>query len=617
GYTTGYASCEITVSAYPILDIFMPSVPWRMFRFDLNRTGFSNSTAPSTSSILWNYTVGTEIHSSASVVDGKVFFGARDGKIYCLDENTGIVLWEYTTGASPWGVCSSPAVVGSRVFVGSGDKKLYCLNATTGKLLWDFSTQGEVYSSPAVARGKVFFGSCDGKLYCLNESTGNIVWSFSTGNEIYSSPALSQGNVFIGTGSDIEHTVHKIYCVNEDTGTLVWSYNCGDAVISSPAVGDGKVFFGSIDSKVYCLNATTGEHVWNYSTGAPIWSSPAIANGKIFIGSLDDILYCLNATTGECLWDYSTGDDVYSSPAVAESKVFIGSRSGIIYCLDEDTGAVIWNYTTGFSVHGITSSPVVADGKLFVGSCDGKFYCFGKVTRSPLSVSLHVEPSSIYSNESSMVTVHVTSNNLPVAGAYVTLLASVGTLSPAIGVTDELGNFTSTYLAPPVTFTQDYTIKAVATKTGYFTGENTTKITLLSTTLPTLTVSLSLKPSSVRFGKTSVVTVYVSHENTKISNATVSISATSGSLSRLSGVTDENGTLTVTFTAPITLLDGDCILNAVATKPGYAPGQATANVLVKGIWLYATLVAIALLDLGLFALILRRRRFKKTDFRRQ
>ncbi|MEW6070375.1 MAG: PQQ-binding-like beta-propeller repeat protein, partial [Candidatus Thermoplasmatota archaeon] len=446
GYLEGLGSCKIT-----IIPIFMPFIPWKMFRFDLSHTGFSNSAAPTISSVLWSYTVGNEIHSSAAVAEGKVFFGARNGKIYCLEKDTGIVFWEYMTSVSTWGVCSSPAVIDGKVFVGSCDKKLYCLNATTGKLVWDFSTESEIYSSPAVTHGKVFFGSCDGKLYCVNESTGNIVWSVLVGDEIYSSPAVSQGMVFIGTGSETQHTVNKIYCMDEDTGRVIWSYKCGDAVISSPSVVDGKVFFGSVDSKVYCLNATTGEHIWNYSTGAPIWSSPAIANGKVFIGSLDDVLYCLNATTGECLWNYSTGDDIYSSPCLAESKVFIGSRDGVIYCLNEDSGAVIWNYSTGFSVHGITSSPVVADGKLFVGSCDGKFYCFGKIIQPLLSVSIQVHPSAVYSNESSIVTVWVTSNNLPVFEAQVTLLVSVGSLSPATGMTDSIGKFTSTYLSPLVT----------------------------------------------------------------------------------------------------------------------------------------------------------------------
>ena len=81
-------------------------------------------------------------------------------------------------------MCSSPAVVDGKVYVGSYDNKVYCLNAATGAFIWSYTTGDYVYSSPAVADGKVYVGSGDDKVYCLNAATGAFIWSYTTGGDV-------------------------------------------------------------------------------------------------------------------------------------------------------------------------------------------------------------------------------------------------------------------------------------------------------------------------------------------------------------------------------------------------------------------------------------------------
>jgi len=60
---------------------------WPMFHHDLTHTGYSASTAPS-SVLTWYYTTGSAVLSSPAVVDGLVFVGSRDNKIYALNATT-------------------------------------------------------------------------------------------------------------------------------------------------------------------------------------------------------------------------------------------------------------------------------------------------------------------------------------------------------------------------------------------------------------------------------------------------------------------------------------------------------------------------------------------------
>jgi len=61
---------------------------WWMFRHDLRHTGYSTSTVPDTSNVLWKYATGGWITSSPAVADGKVYVGSYDNNIYCLDADT-------------------------------------------------------------------------------------------------------------------------------------------------------------------------------------------------------------------------------------------------------------------------------------------------------------------------------------------------------------------------------------------------------------------------------------------------------------------------------------------------------------------------------------------------
>jgi len=333
---------------------------WTMFRHDLQHSGYSTSTAPSTNQTQWIFTATSDVYSSPAVADGKLYIGASDGRVYCLNAATGALIWSYKTGSD----ARSPAVADGRVYVGSWDDKVYCLDAATGASLWNRTTGGAVVSSPAVTGGRVYVGSYDGKVYCLNAATGASIWSYSTGGQVWSSPAVVEGKVYVGSRNG------SLYCLNAVAGTLSWSYATGGDVYSSPAVVAGRVYVGSDDSKVYCVNASDGAHIWNCTTGDNVQSSPAVADGKVFVGSLDGRVYCLDAENGAFIWNYTTGN-VYSSPAVADGKVFVGSPNKF-YCLNAADGALIWSYATG----NVYSSPAVVDGVVYVASTSRTVYAF-------------------------------------------------------------------------------------------------------------------------------------------------------------------------------------------------------------------------------------------------
>jgi len=360
---------------------------WSMFHHDQLHTGYSSSAAPTTNNVLWSFSTNDDVYSSPTIIDGKLYIGSDDQKIYCLDAEDGHELWNSSVGGEVWE--SSPAVANDMVFIGGGNT-FYCFNAENGSTIWSYQTGGSIRSSPVVVNDRVYVGSWDRKVYCFDADTSDgedegyddlleppivnydLIWIFETGNLVDCSPAVYDNKVFIGSNDK------KIYCLNAINGSEIWNFATGGNVFSSPAIANDKVYVGSYDHKLYCIDVTTGLENWSFTTGDRVASSPAIHDGKVYVGSNDGNVYCLDALTGESSWDspLETGGNVFSSPAIADNKVYIGSGDNKIYCLYANNGTEIWNYATGASVD---SSPAVYDGKVYIGSLDNTVYCFGEV----------------------------------------------------------------------------------------------------------------------------------------------------------------------------------------------------------------------------------------------
>jgi len=331
--------------------------------------------------IAWVASTGSHIVSSPAAVNGTIYVGSGDNKLYAFSAVTGATLWSASTGNS---IDSSPAVANGIVYVGSDDGKLYAFNASTGALLWTASTGNAIQSSPAVANGAVIVGSADGTLYAFNASSGAPLWSTATSGLIYSSPAIADGFVYVGSSDG------HLWGFHADTGVARLRLSLS-GVYSSPAVANDIVYVGSFDNNLYAVEPFFGRVLWAAATSGPIFSSPAVANGVVYLNS-DDTLYAFDAETGASAWSAPIHQNsqsspqsahqrttsppftlAYSAPAVANGVVYVGSTDTNIYAFDALTGAALWSATTGDA---IVSSPTVADGFVYVGSNDGRLYAF-------------------------------------------------------------------------------------------------------------------------------------------------------------------------------------------------------------------------------------------------
>lgn len=311
-FSCQFGSYEIPVHFYCAKE---KETSWPMFKGTKDRKGESQAkTGIEKPKLLWSYQDGSAAESSCAIYEGRVYTGFYDGKMICLELETGKKVWEFQAKGA---IYSSPLVFCKRVYFGSWDKNIYCLDAKTGKVLWIFATNGEVWSSPLEVNGAIYIGSDDGNLYCINGANGELIKTIKAGSPIRSSPAYSSHIVFATTGGAVRG-------ISRDT--TIWTYETGEYINSTPCLAYSKVFFGTWGKKVVALNSD-GKFAWTQNTEEYVESSPSASKGAIYIGSNDFNFYCFDSQSGRQAWKFRCEERKITSSAAIDqdNKIFVGT----------------------------------------------------------------------------------------------------------------------------------------------------------------------------------------------------------------------------------------------------------------------------------------------------
>jgi outer membrane protein assembly factor BamB len=273
----------------------------------------------------WKKDFGRCTASSPHVADGVVYQPLMDpspcakhnesapGFMVAMDAETGQVLWRFKAGV----IETPPLLVDGILYFGSWDRKVYALDIQTQKPIWTYETSGQVKDGPAFADGTIFIGSYDGKVYALHSRTGKLRWKAAAQSRLgghgnwYATPAVAYGRVFIG------NTDGKMYAFGAKSGKLLWVKSTGGYIYSSAAVWEKTVYAGSYDGRFYAFDAATGDVRWSFPAGGPISGAPTVMAGAVYFSTFKDRTFALDAKSGKRLWKFNDGQ---YSPLVADEK---------------------------------------------------------------------------------------------------------------------------------------------------------------------------------------------------------------------------------------------------------------------------------------------------------
>ncbi len=375
--------------------------------------GRSDQIDPATTKhIKWIAKLGSNTYGNPTVADGRVYIGTNNdtprnpkyksdrSNIYCLDEQTGDLLWQLSApklGAGKvgdWeylGICSSPTVDGDRVFFVSNRCEVICLD-----------TEGMANGNDGPFKDEGRYAAGAGKPPIeIGPKDADIIWLYDMAGElgvfphnITSSSVLVVGDrVYANTSNGVDYS-HKhiinprapaLIVLDRNTGQLVGEETAGisrrilHGNWSTPTRGTvgGKqlVFFGAGDGSCYAFDAVPVPaddglpiltEQWRLDCNPPDYRSKDGAPVR-----------------------YPTADgpsEIISTPVFHDGRVYVaigqdpehGEGRGALTCINADPAGhavgngLIWRYT---DLNRAIATVSVTDGLLYIADYAGVVHC--------------------------------------------------------------------------------------------------------------------------------------------------------------------------------------------------------------------------------------------------
>jgi outer membrane protein assembly factor BamB/predicted phosphohydrolase len=228
----------------------------------------------STGSLLWKVAVSRPVMSEGITEGNFVYIGGGDRSFCKINAETGKVVWQFT-GIEGL-IQGKPVISDASVLFGAWDTYFYCLDKNSGALIWKWSngksqklySPGNIY--PVCSNGKVFIVAPDRYMTALDIATGREIWR-SGRHQVRESLGISSDGemVFAKLMNDTVIAVSA----REDFFRTLWKVNAGFGYEHSPcplAYDDNKVIATTRNGFLIAIDAETGNIIWKYKAGNSI-----------------------------------------------------------------------------------------------------------------------------------------------------------------------------------------------------------------------------------------------------------------------------------------------------------------------------------------------------------
>jgi outer membrane protein assembly factor BamB len=350
-----------------------------------------NPYALQSANVLWKININKGYSGIAVNVDRLYTLGNNNSKdtVYCLDRNTGKILWQYSyscSGGQYPGPRATPIVDNNRLYTLSGRGDVYCFNALNGSVIWSKNLQTSysvilptwyLAGSPLVVDNMLILNANTSGI-ALNKYNGSTIWASRSGVGGYAAPVYFTSG---GTRGVIIFGAKALYGLELTTGKVLWSYpwtTSNDVNAADPLVFGNKIFITSGYGKGCALLEFTSysiKKIWQNSTIASHFTSPVYFNGFIYgvhgnAGS--GRLRALDPATGQIKLDQNLG---FGSFIIVDDKLIYIRENGNITI----AAASPYQYSVITSTKILSSThwtpPSFANGRLYIRNAQGFVVC--------------------------------------------------------------------------------------------------------------------------------------------------------------------------------------------------------------------------------------------------
>ncbi|MCX8122668.1 MAG: PQQ-binding-like beta-propeller repeat protein [Spirochaetes bacterium] len=368
---------------------------WPIYKGNLFFTGNNDEIIVSNNQLKWLFLAKDRVFNPV-VSDGRIYFVDKNAFLYCIDEDSGNILWlndirsissQFKAYSKSAGKIKYPLVYGNTVVV-SDPIAIYAFDKKTGKVIWartglrvdetkpqgltgitsQISVDG-IYADPIIDQDLIYYGTR--KIFASRDiRNGHIVWE-NKDIATYSGFPVYYDQYIITQSMNYETKTFTVFCLEQRTGKVVWQRNFNQPVAILPPVVNKNVYV-PLNNAIYCLNIANGQTLWQKTYNGTI-TSPLSFTDRSILFSLDNAsIVGINPENGNTITSIFVGQQ--SSP------YFVTIRDVIYIAYNQQNdknqpvakvkaiyisgGNIWWEFTAPFP--GGVSQPVASDGILFL-----------------------------------------------------------------------------------------------------------------------------------------------------------------------------------------------------------------------------------------------------------
>jgi polyvinyl alcohol dehydrogenase (cytochrome) len=314
-----------------------------------------SSATLSSLTVKWVYHAGQHVTSTPSKIGKKVYFSSRDGNVYCINDDTGLVYWSASVPAAT-GIFgdyarNTPTIYGNYAIVGSQKSgTVIAFHSKTGELLWTSLINDHPFAivtqSPTIHSGYIYVGAASseesnaafipgypccsfvGNFAKLDLSTGNIVKNFRTIDiEVPTGPGYYSGVAVWGSQPSIDVRRRSVYIATGNPYSVPPSAESCFNNTGLPDCIDQGVYFDSVIS----LDLDTFQIKWIQRLSPyDAWT----------MGCIFDSQNCPEVAGPDA--DFGMAPVYIPGPGSRPDRLVIGQKSGWVWGFDPETGEIVW-----------------------------------------------------------------------------------------------------------------------------------------------------------------------------------------------------------------------------------------------------------------------------------
>ena len=347
---------------------------------------------------VWSFFTEASPRLAPALWEGRLYFGADDGFVYCLNAADGKPVWRFRAAPadlmvlghgrmiSLWPVRTGVLVDAGVVYFGAGIFPaervfLYALDAKDGSLLWKNDTLDDRNAGQGSFTPQGYLLATKTRLYAPTGRTMPASFDRATGNfvaqrNIYKDTAMVGGTYALLDGDNLYTGTQEITGVDDQgAGKFAWfrgkrllfstttSYLLSDFGIT--ALSRGK--YPELSTKRKGMEVQRGVLADQANREK---DKAKAATLKEQLAALDQELATLNGDI-DAVGSWKLQHKGLESMIVAGDTLFAGGNNEVL-AVNAATGESLW---TG-SVDGVAKGLAVAAGRLLVSTDKGALYCF-------------------------------------------------------------------------------------------------------------------------------------------------------------------------------------------------------------------------------------------------